>query len=166
MTFRVPVDFSDVEEFEVIPAAVYAAVVESVEFVEAKDEEHYPQLKIVYTITEDGEYLGKKVSQWLSFSPKSTFWMKSFFDAFGITDSLSELVVDEDTQVVTKPNLEGSVVAIKVLVQPHYQDRTRKVNKIDTAPVVKSVAGKSVADEGGKVKKDAVKPQPGRRIVE
>lgn len=158
-TFVVPVDFSDVEEFELIPAGVYSAVVEGLDFIEAKDEDHYPQLKVTYTLTEDGELQGKKVSQWLSFSPKSTFWMKQFFDAFQV--ELSQLVVDEDTNVVTEPDLSDAVVTIKVLVVPHYQDRTRKVNKIDAAPVVKSVPGRKVTPAA----EEKASVRPGRRVI-
>jgi hypothetical protein len=122
---------------------VYSAVVEGLEYIEAKSEDKFPQLKALYTITEDGELQGRNIGQWLSFSPKSLFRMKAFFDAFGA--EVSELVVDEDTLNVTSPDISGAVVQIKVLVQPHYLDKSRKVNKIEKAPVVSSTPAKPKA---------------------
>jgi hypothetical protein len=138
MTFLIPLDFSDAVEFELLPAGVYSAVVEALSVVEAKDEDHFAQIKVDYTITEDGELQGKKISQWLSLSPKSAGFVKQFFDAFGLVPSALELD-PEDGATVVSPYLEGSVVLIKVLVQRHYQDRDRKVNKLGAAPVVKSL---------------------------
>lgn len=157
MTFRVPLDFSDVQEFEVTPAGVYSTVVEQFEIIARKDEDHFRQLKVDYTITEDNEFQGKKQSRWVSLSPKSLGFVKQFLDPY--VEKLDEQTaaqfaqegfeVDPDTAetdedgnvsgVVLWPNFEGSVALVKILVERHYQDRTRKVNKLAPADVVKSV---------------------------
>jgi hypothetical protein len=157
MTFRVPLDFSDVQEFEVTPAGVYSTVVEQLEIIPRKDEEHFRQLKVDYTITEDNELQGKKISRWVSLSPKSLGFLKQWLDPY--VDQLDPQTqeafaaegfeVDPDTAetdedgnvsgVILWPNFEGSVALVKVTVERHYQDRTRKVNKVAPADVVKSV---------------------------
>lgn len=142
MTIRVPIDFaSATDEYELIPAGVYSAILEGMTYQEAQSEGKFPQLQVDYTLTEDGDFEGRKLSQWLSFSPKALlvprFGMKAFFDAFEV--DIDELEIDEETGVVVNPELSGAVVEVKIQVQPHYQDRNRKVNKIEDAPVVHSV---------------------------
>ena len=157
MTFRVPLDFSEVQEFEVTPAGVYSTVVEQFEIIPRKDEEHFRQLKVDYTITEDNEFQGKKISRWVSLSPKSLGFLKQFLDPYtavldpdtqaqfaaeGFEVDPDSAETDEDgniSGVVLWPNFEGSVALVKVTVERHYQDRTRKVNKVAPADLVKSV---------------------------
>jgi hypothetical protein len=166
MTFLIPLDFSDAVEFELLPAGVYSAVVEALTVVEAKDEDHFAQIKVDYTITEDGELQGKKISQWLSLSPKSAGFVKQFFDAFGLVPAALELD-PEDGETVVNPYLEGSVVLIKVTVQRHYQDRDRKVNKLGAAPVVKSLPEQPSDAPASKaaLKQNAPVQRPGARRI-
>lgn len=155
MTIRIPVDFSAVEEYEVVGSGNYSAVVEQLLYIEAKAEDKFPQIQVTYTLTEDGETQGRKLSQWLSFSPKALFRMKAWFDAFDV--EIDELEIDEESGIITAPDLTGSTVEIKVGVEPSFKDKTQKVNRIDGAPLVHSVP------EQRPVKKTRVLPRGASR---
>lgn len=164
MTIRIPqpIDFDDIPEFELIPAGVYDAVVEQVVYNEPADDSKLASLQAQYTLTEEGDLQGRVISQWVSipdsdkqsqnklFGTASRY--KQFFAAFGF-DPNQELAVDEDTGTVTDPAFSGAVVQIKIAVEPHYLERDRKVNKINTAPVVvqQTAAPKRGVRAGGRV---------------
>lgn len=139
MTIRIPLDFSAVEEFEVLEGGVYSAVLEQMLWLEKQEHQKADQIQVKYTITEDDETKGTKMSQYLSFSPKALFRMRDFFDAFGA--DVEELVLDEADEgvaVILEPDLVGTPVELKITKERHYQDRKRWVNKVDAAQPLKS----------------------------
>lgn len=138
---HIPLDFDGVEDFDVIPAGVYPAVIEKLTYKEAKEAGKFPQVSVEYTVT-DPEFEGRKLWQNLSFSPKAVFRMAKFFAAFG--EDYAELEVDEDTGVVTDPDLAGMAVEVKTFVEP-YQGVDR--NKIDEPPVLIGSAARKRATQ-------------------
>lgn len=135
MGIRIPLDFSAVEDFEALDGGVYSAVLEQMFWHEQKEGQKADQIEVKYTITEDDESKGTKLSQYLSFSPKALFRMRDFFEVFDA--DIDEIVlddVDEGKALILEPDLSGTPVEIKVTKEKHYQDKTRWVNKIDGPP--------------------------------
>ncbi len=91
-----------------------------------------------YLVT-DGDQLGRKSSEFLSLSPKAAFRLKKWFDAFGLADELSALEIDDDTNLLTNPDLVGIDVIFEVyqdpkLYQGEKQIRTRLLEVLEDAP--------------------------------
>lgn len=144
MTLKIPLDFEGVEEFDVLPAGVYGAVVEKLTYRPELDADESPDgnpksasISVEYTVTEPEDMVGRKLWQNLYFTPKALFRMKAFFDAFDA--EMAELEVDEETGLVLSPDLSGTAVEVKARVDGWGgSDR----NKIDQAPVVIGSAAK------------------------
>lgn len=66
------VDLSNVQEmkFEVIPKGVYTAEVDQVDFIEASQSSGAPMLEHTFRVV-DGEFAGRKLKFWTSFSVKA-----------------------------------------------------------------------------------------------
>lgn len=105
---RIPVDFSDVQEFEALPEDEYLALIEKAEMRLPTEEGKHPYINLQMKVTE-GEYEGRVVFTILSFSPKALFRMKQAFENLGIIGEDDELDIDydEDTFAVTSPELVG-----------------------------------------------------------
>jgi len=115
----IPVNLSDVEAYSDLPVDEYAGQIDKIEWLPAKEQGKFPQLMITYAVI-DGDQLGRKSSEFLSFSPKAAFRMKKWFDQFGFGDT-ENLDVDDDTNLLTEPDLIGVKVVFHV-----YQDGYRQ----------------------------------------
>lgn len=124
---RVTVDFSDVQDFEAIPKGEYPVVIVKPEYREAQQEDKYDYINLEMDITE-GEFKGRK--QWLilSFSPKALWRMKDVFENLGIYQDEIEIDYDEDTNLVTDPELTG-LPGVAVISQRTYEGRLQ--NQVD-----------------------------------
>jgi len=102
---RVTVDFSDVQDFEPFEGE-HPVLIEKVEYVEAQSEDKYDYLSWELTVS-DGEFKGRK--GWLntSFSPKALFKLKEVLENLGLYDDELDIDYDEDTMLVTTPELSG-----------------------------------------------------------
>lgn len=132
-SIKVPLDFDGVEDFDNIQAGVYPAVIEKLTYRPALDETESKDGKaksasvsVEYTIT-DPEYEGRKVWQNLYFTPKAMWRAARFFKVFDV--DYRELTVDEDTGIVTDPDLSGQAVEIKTYIDGDWG------NKVDEPPV-------------------------------
>lgn len=157
---RVAVDFSQVEEFEPIENGNYLCEITNVEYRDTEVEDKYPYLNVEYTVREDGEFQGQKTWGIWSLSPKALWRMKQDWENLGILAEDQEIDIDydEDTNVVTEPELIG-LQAIVTIKQESYEGRTTsraqavvgddapapKEEKRSTkaAPKEKAAAGKS-----------------------
>ena len=134
----IPIDFSSVETFDNLPLSKYYGSIDKVELRPASDPAKHDQLMATYLVT-DGDQLGRKSSEFLSLSPKAAFRLKKWFDQFGLADELEALEVDDDTNLLTNPDLVGIDVIFEVyqdpkLYQGEKQIRTRLVEVLEDAP--------------------------------
>jgi hypothetical protein len=112
----VQVNLGDVTStFDNLPYDEYEGQIDKVEWRPAREQGKFPQLQVTYAVI-DGDQLGRKQSEFLSLSPKADFRLKRFFDRFGLGE-LETFDYDEDTNLVTEPDLIGIRVVFKV-----YQD--------------------------------------------
>lgn len=119
----IKVSLGDVQAFESLPIAKYLAEIEAMVLVEAKDEDHFDGIKVTYLVI-DGDYLGRRQSEWLSFSPKADFMMKRWFNRFGQGD-LEDIVFDDDTLEMVSPDLTGARVIFEVKADKKSNDGMR-----------------------------------------
>lgn len=142
---RTTVDFSDVQGFDALEKGEYAAVIEKVEYREATEEGKYDYLNVELTVTEPG-FEGRKLWFIWSLSPKALFRMKQGFENLGLPSDVIEIDYDDETMLVTEPELAG-LPLIAVVTQRVYQGQTQ--NNVDTvlaasgAERKKAPAGKS-----------------------
>jgi len=134
----IPLDFSSVETFDNLPISKYYGSIDKVELRPASDPAKHDQLMATYLVT-DGDQLGRKSSEFLSLSPKAAFRLKKWFDTFGLADDLEALEVDDDTNLLTNPDLVGIDVIFEVYLDPKLyqgekQIRTRLVEVLEDAP--------------------------------
>jgi hypothetical protein len=113
----ISVNFSDVEDFELLPAGVYPATVTAVTESENPGPSGYTYLNWEFTILE-GEFEDRKQWTITSLSPKAAFRLKEVLVAFGV--SAAEIAEMEEfepsdylgTHVhlsVTQENYEGTL---------------------------------------------------------
>lgn len=125
---RVTVDFSDVQEFEPLGKGEFPVLVEKVEYREAQTEDKYDYLNWELTVS-DGEFQGRKLWFITSLSPKALFRMKDIFENLGLPSDVVEIDYDEDTNLVTEPELSG-IPAVAVVSTRMYEGRTQ--DNVDT----------------------------------
>lgn len=164
---RVTVDFSDVQEFEALPKGEYPVVIVKAEYREPQSEDKYPYINLEMDLTE-GEFKGRKQWMILSFSPKALWRMKDVFENLGIYEEEIEVDYDEDTMLVTEPELVG-IPGIAVLSQRTYEGRVQ--NQVDallspdggTTSGGKKEPGKKTASSGSSKKKTSSTAKSGAK---
>lgn len=148
---RVQVDFSDVQEFEPIEAGEYPVVVEEVKMVEAASEDKYPYLSWVMVITE-GDFKDRKIWMNTSFSPKALFKLKEILENLDLFEDELDVDYDEETMLVTTPELAG-MPAIAVVSVGKYNNRP--TNNVDTLIAADTPKAGTKKTAGGTTKKPA-----------
>lgn len=103
---KVTVDFSDAEEFKALDKGEYDAIIEKVEYREAQSEDKSDYLNVEFTVTEAG-HEGRKAWKVWSFSPKALWRTKQDFENLGLPVDEIDIDYDEDTMLVTEPDLAG-----------------------------------------------------------
>jgi len=119
---KLTVDFSDAESFDAVPAGEYPVVVIEVEVRESQRSEH-PYLNWELEITE-GEATGRKLWMMTSLSPKALWRLQQVFENLGLPQDEVELEVDDDTGLVTEPELAG-LPAVAPVTNEVYEGRER-----------------------------------------
>lgn len=157
-SIKVPLDFDGVEDFDNIPAGVYPAVIEKLTYRPALSESESKDGKaksasvsVEYTVT-DPEYEGRKLWQNLYFTPKAMWRAARFFKVFEV--DYRELTVDEETGIVTDPDLSGIAVEVKTYVDGDWG------NKVDEPPVP---LGKPAARRSAPAQEASEEKAAGRR---
>jgi len=160
----IPIDFSTVETFDNLPLSKYYGSIDKVELRPATDPTKFDQLMATYLVT-DGDQLGRKSSEFLSLSPKAAFRLKRWFDHFGLSDELEALEVDDDTNLLTSPDLVGVDVIFEVyqdpkLYQGEKQVRTRLLEVLEDAPAPVPAPKARAATAARPAAKPAPAPEP------
>lgn len=117
---RVTVDFSDVQDFEPFDGE-HPVVIDKVEYVEAASEDKYDYLAWEMIVS-DGEFKGRKLWLNTSFSPKALFKLKEVLENLELFDEELDIDYDEETMLVTTPELSG-LPAIAVVEIGEYNNR-------------------------------------------
>lgn len=120
---RVTIDFSDVQDFDVMEEGEYPVVIDKAEFREAREEGKHPYINLEMSVSE-GNYKGRKLWMILSFSPKALWRMKDVFENLGVYDDSVEVDYDEDTMLVVDPEIAG-LPAIAVVTHREWEGRTQ-----------------------------------------
>ena len=104
---KVTVDFSEVQDFEPLEKGEYEAVIEKVTYVEPVSDDKYPYLNAEFTLTDPPNAGSSKAWIIWSLSPRALFRMKEDFENLGLPADEIEIDYDEDTMLVTEPELAG-----------------------------------------------------------
>jgi hypothetical protein len=119
------VDFSDVQTFEPLPEGDFRCRVEEV-VVKRNKADDGDYLNWTLEVIE-GEFAGRKLWLMTSLKTKALWKLKEVFEALGIEGDQQELEWDDDTMLVTTPELVDIVLVARV-TQELYQDRLQ--NKV------------------------------------
>lgn len=141
---RVSVDFSQVEEFEPLPKGEYTVLVEQVEYREAQSEDKFDYLNWELSVSEEGEFKGRKLWFISSFSPKALWRLKQILENLGVYEDDLEIDYDEDTMMVTDPELTGLPALATVSTRPYegrVQNNVDALTAIDAGPAKKTAPG-------------------------
>jgi hypothetical protein len=103
------VDFSDVQEFDAMPAGVYEAVVTTIRESEEEGRSGYPYSIVEMTVKE-GEFENRKLWLNLSHSPKAAFKVKEFLLSVGESE---EALADPEFEFVEE-KYEGASLMVSV----------------------------------------------------
>lgn len=120
---RVTIDFSDVQDFEVLDEGEYPVIIDKAEFRPSREEGKFPYINLEMSISE-GNNKGRKLWMVLSFSPKALWRMKDVFSNLGIYDDSMEVDYDEETMLVVDPQLVG-LPGIAVVSHREWEGRTQ-----------------------------------------
>lgn len=121
---KVTVDFSDVQEIEPLEKGEYEAIIEKATYVEPVSEDKYPYINVELTLTDPPGAASKAWTIW-SLSPRALFRMKQDFENLGLPADEIEIDYDEDTMLVTEPELSG-MPCVVVCDKPRvYEGRTQ-----------------------------------------
>lgn len=162
---KVTVDFSEVESFEAIEEGEYPVIIEEVEYVEPASDDKFPYLNVKMEISE-GEHEGRKLWTIWSFSPKALWRMQQAFENLGLPVDAVDFEVDEDTNMVTEPELVGlPAIAVVSIEQYDGKDRNRVENLVssDTPKAGTKKAAKG-EEKAGKAKGGKAKAASGRKF--
>jgi len=101
----IPVNLADVQGYKDLSEGEYAGQIDKVEWRPAREQGKFPQLMVTYAVI-DGDQLGEKSSEFVSLSPNAANRLKKWFAKFGLED-LGDLEVDDETNLLTSPDLVG-----------------------------------------------------------
>lgn len=122
----IEVDFSEAESFEPLDEGFYPVVVSQVEI---REGEKGPYLNWELDVTHD-DFKGRRLWMVTSLAPKALFRLKEVFEALDVYQEKVEIDYDEDTGIVTSPELAG-LACQAVVSQEAYQGRLQnRVNQI------------------------------------
>lgn len=167
---RITVDFSDVQDFEVLPIGEYSAIIAKATLRQVGMEpEKFPYINVEMDIQEAldvkgdvGDVKGRKVWMIMSMSPKALGITKQYLENLEIyADDFNIDAEETDTGdlIVTDPELVGLPVRVK-LTQRDYEGK--KQNQVDGIWALgNSGAGSATAKRAGAAKKAGPKKASG-----
>ncbi len=121
-------DFTDVQDFEVLPAGSYAATIDSIVETESERSE-FPNLVWTFTLTE-GDHAGRKLFKTTGLGPKALWSLRDTLVGLGYDKEDLEGEVDVDTD-----ELEGTDVVVVISVGRY---NNRDVNQVDAVSLAAS----------------------------
>lgn len=143
---RVTIDFSDVQDFDVMEEGEYPVVIDKAEFRPAREEGKFAYINLEMSVMEE-KYKGRKLWMILSFSPKALWRMKDVFENLGVYNDSVEVDYDEDTMLVVDPELAG-LPAIAVVTHREWEGRTQ--TQVDALISAEDQPGKKAPSTGKK----------------
>lgn len=142
---RVTIDFSEVQDFDVLDEGEYPVVVTKAEFKPAREEGKFPYINLELDLTEEPNK-GRKLWMILSFSPKALWRMRDVFENLGIYDDGSmEVDYDEESMLVTQPALAG-LPAVAVVTHREWEGKTQ--TQVDALISAEDQPGKKAPASG------------------
>ena len=155
MSPQIDIDFSQVEEFEPLPAGQVSILIEEVTLKQSKSGE-YPYLNWELRVSE-GEFANRRLFMMTSLSERALWRLKAVFENIGVLATQMQLQVDETTNLLLSPALSG-LPAIAVVSQEVYEGRIQ--NRVEDLQAIpggsKVILGKPAMTIGGT--KPAAKP--------
>ena len=127
MTPTLNLDFSGVQEYDVLESGNYPVMIETVTMRQSKSDPNAYYLNWDLSITE-GDAEGRHLFFMTSLKEKALWRLKTVFESLGIYQEQMALEVDEETGVVYGPELAG-LVGLAVVSQEVYEKRLQ--NKVD-----------------------------------
>lgn len=112
-----------VSAFSDLPLGSYLGEITKIKLLPPRQAGKFAQLMISYLVI-DGDAIGRRQSQFMSLSPNAMGFVKEFFEKFGLGE-IPDLVIDDDTEELTDPDLYGSKVIFKVAADSKDASRTR-----------------------------------------
>jgi hypothetical protein len=110
----ISVNLGDVQEFTNLDFGTYYGELEKVVLKEATEQGKFDQLRAQYMVLDEGPNLGRRQSEFRSFSPNAMGFMKGWFKKFGLGE-IPDLDFDDDTLELMNPDLAGSKVIFEVV---------------------------------------------------
>lgn len=123
---QIELDFSNVEEFEALPAGDYPVIVDHVEL-RVGQQSGNPYLNWDLTVA-DGEYSGRHLFMSSGLTERSLWRLKKVFENLGIYQDVMSIVTDDDSGYVIEPELSGLAGTAVVKIEM-YQNRQQ--NRVD-----------------------------------
>lgn len=117
-------DFSNVEDFDLIPEGKYNAVVEEVTMEENKAGDGH-NLVWLWSVDVDGVH--RKLRMWTSLKPNALWRLKAILKTLNLYQDAINIEVDEDTNFVIEPDLVGVPAVVQIT--------TSKVNGSDRSSI-------------------------------
>lgn len=154
---RVTVDFSDVEEFSPVDKGEYPVLIEKATWVDPEVEDKFPYINLDLKITE-GEFKDRHVFTVLSLSPKALWRTKQTLENLGLFQENLDIDYDEDTLVVTSPELVG-LPAVATVSKGKYEGRD--TNNVEA--LVSADTPRAGTKRGGKSAPKAAAKQTGKK---
>ncbi len=112
-----------VSSFSDLPLGSYLGEITKVKLLAPRQAGKFAQLLISYLVI-DGDLTGRRQSQFLSLSPNAMGFVKDFFEKFGLGE-IPDLVIDDDSEELTDPDLVGAQVIFKNSQDKKDPDRVR-----------------------------------------
>jgi Protein of unknown function (DUF669) len=119
---RVTVDFSEVPDFDPMPKGDYAVLVDKLEYRVAQEADKYDYINWELVVTEDGEFNNRRLWFITSLSPRALFRLKDILENLGLYEDELEIDYDEDSMLVTSPEVVG-MPAMATVTQRPYEGR-------------------------------------------
>ena len=138
----IKIDFTNVPTYEVLPKGRYSVIVEKVEM---KEGPSAPYLNFTLKITE-GEAEGRSLFFKASLSEKAMFRLKPIMAALGEVSEHLDIQVDDETNLVTSPELVGRVAIADVIQEPYngaVQNKVETLISMNATPTVQVIAPKT-----------------------
>ena len=147
------VDFSEAESMEPLPKGDYECLIDEASVTTDVEEGKFPYIKLVLKVNEGGEYDGRLLWVYWSFSPKAMFRMIQDLTNMGFdVDPAGELDIDydEESGMLLEPALVGLPVQASVSQRPY---ENRMTNQVDAIRSTEDVSKKPAS--GGKKREPA-----------
>ncbi len=121
------INFANVKTLEALPAGDYGASLTEVKYVEKSRSSGQPYYRLGFTVTDDGEYSGRKLFRNASLTEESLWAIKAYLIALG-TDP-EELEGDADVDELFNDRIGSDCV---IVVDVKKLDDGRDSNEIKT----------------------------------